>query len=362
LNPLHHANPDPGEYPDDDSETTADNGSVFSDSDGVSSRSSLADRVGATEEFVALLLSQDTLVPLLRESSALTDGDSFKQEFRTSLSKLSKDLDKCATKAMEVLAAKLVRHSRRKVSLAIWREVYESDPNQRIGGKLQKGNLSKAKIMEAYLKSMNGDDPEENNRLQKTDTGDNSSDDEDMYCNLPNLKQVRDFIVTGPAFAKFQDRYSDKLKSHKDSTSSNIKEPIESPVCLTPTTNSRDLHLTNNNGDPVDNGECSDPASVSSALDTAVFTVNGVNSTSRVMDVSTEPSGLVVAKETNALPFSERGNQTIGESEAGAQLNGVNVSSLSKKNVRIQDNHVFHALALRLSVLVVVSLASAVPK
>jgi hypothetical protein len=191
------------------------------------------------------------LAPLFKQSLTLIDGELFKQELRTLLSKFSRDLDKSATKATELLAAKLVRQSRSKISFAVWREVYKPIPDQKIDDKNEKEHLSKARIMEQFLKSLNdqvelgGDDLGVNYlRQQKPEINENTSDDEDIGYNLPNLQQVKDFIVTGPAFAKFQERLARRLEWYRDSGSSSIKGHASSPVSSTPLISSENILAT----------------------------------------------------------------------------------------------------------------------
>ena len=107
---------------DGESEISADVESVFSTPHSISSKSSRADDMGVSEEFVTLLLAEDSLKTLFQKSSQILDGNTFKQEFKGLLTKFSRDLHSEAKKATEILAARLVRYSRRRVAYAIWKE------------------------------------------------------------------------------------------------------------------------------------------------------------------------------------------------------------------------------------------------
>jgi hypothetical protein len=127
---------------------------------------------------------------------------------------LSSDLNKEVEKATELLAVNLVRQSRRKVAYAIWRDVYGIGSGPSISGALDHRRLDKARKMEETLKRLNISEESEQRDTPQDDLLDyDSSGDDEMYQTLPNLKQVKKFLVSGQAFQKLLKRFEELLQS-----------------------------------------------------------------------------------------------------------------------------------------------------
>jgi hypothetical protein len=187
----------PAEYFHDDSGVSDDAESLFSAPDSMSSNSSLADVMGVSDEFIALLIEHDSLKPLFQQACRVLDDCSFKQKFKTLLKRFSNDLNEEAQKATEVLASKVVRSchgldklwkwnvvcigvicknngalravkklyvrlctardssSRKKVTFGVWREIYGINSRPSIADALNQRRLGKAKMLDEALGRLN---------------------------------------------------------------------------------------------------------------------------------------------------------------------------------------------------------------
>jgi uncharacterized protein YeaO (DUF488 family) len=202
----------PAEYFHDDSGVSDDVESLFSAPDSMSSNSSLADVMGVSDEFIALLIEHDSLKPLFQQACRVLDDSFFKQKFKTLLKQFSNDLNEEAQKATEVLASKVVRSSRRKVTFGVWREIYGINSRPSIADALNQRRLGKAKMLDEALGRLNMADQGKGG-IPDEMSDDNSSDDEEIDNILPNLKQVKRFLVNGQAFSQFQSRFEEILQS-----------------------------------------------------------------------------------------------------------------------------------------------------
>jgi hypothetical protein len=217
-----------------ESDMSTDVESVFSASDGGSSQSSL-DVTGAPEEFVALLIEHENLQPLFKKASQVLDDSTFKEEFKSLLTRFARDLDKQAERGMEFLAARLVRYSRRGVTVDIWKQVYCLHPEKLNTSALDKTRLSKARKLEEVLERLNREEtrdmPTDFNQQpihENSSDTENSSDDEEGYNKLSNLRQVKEFIFHGLAFDRFCGKFEEMLELKAEATREISFQPNES--------------------------------------------------------------------------------------------------------------------------------------
>jgi hypothetical protein len=202
--------PSPALLWDESSEGSADTESVSWLSDGQSSQTSFSETLGAPEEFADLLLHHESLKPLFGKAYEEISGKSFKKEFNNLLKAFSVDLSSEAGRPSETAAAQLVRHSRRKVTFKVWKEVYGLTATESLAGALDQTRLSVAKKLEEALRRMNsqeGQPPVESIAQISKQQVDDSSDDEDGYGKLVNLQQVKKFLIDSQAFNTFQQRF-----------------------------------------------------------------------------------------------------------------------------------------------------------
>jgi hypothetical protein len=193
--------------PDDISEGSVDADTFSSISDGESSQASMSETLGAPEEFTELLIQHESLLPLFNKAREELDGKFFKKEFKYLLKAFSSDLLKEARKATETAVAQMVRHSRRRVTINIWRKVC-GDSSTSLAGFIDQTRLSKKRVLEEALRRMNSHDERQNpsNDIQTTEiqADDDSSDDEDGFDKLVNLQQAKKFLIDSHAFRIFQ--------------------------------------------------------------------------------------------------------------------------------------------------------------
>ena len=202
--------PSPALLSDESSEGSADTESVSWLSDGQSSQTSFSETLGAPEEFADLLLYHESLKPLFDKAYEEISGKSFKREFNDLLKSFSIDLLTEAGRPSETAAAQLVRHSRRKVTFKVWKEVYGLTATESLDGALDHTRLSVAKKLEEALRRMNlqdGQPPLASIAQASNHQVDDSSDDEDGYGKLVNLQQVKKFLIESQAFNNFQQQF-----------------------------------------------------------------------------------------------------------------------------------------------------------
>ena len=222
--------------PDDMSEGSIDTDTFSSISDGESSQTSMSETLGASEEFSELLLQHEGLLSLFNKAREGLDGESFKKEFKYLLKAFSNDLAKEARKVTETAIAQMVRHSRRRVTINIWRKVYGDDPSMSLAGFIDQTRLSKKRVLEEALRRMNSHEerqtPSNDDQTTEIQADEDSSDDDD-FEKLVNLQQAKKFLIDSHAFRTFLEQLELLVESREQEI-----------VCPTETSDANEFELT----------------------------------------------------------------------------------------------------------------------
>jgi hypothetical protein len=187
-----------------ESNTSGDAMSVFSSLDSTSSRSSIEDPLGATEEFVSFLIGDEELKDMLRDLCSRQDVVSFRKDLSPLLKSFSRGLLKEAITRVEKACAVFIRRSRRRICFLIGQRLYELDQGPKVSTALQLGHeQNKTERIEEYLRRLGQDeygDPQFKFQLDEE-----SSDDDSDHGNLDNLQQVKSFISRSKSLVVFKE-------------------------------------------------------------------------------------------------------------------------------------------------------------
>jgi hypothetical protein len=190
------------------SETSIEDGSIFSLPQIISSKSSAHDAVGTTGELVMLLMENTqlrSLYPSLRQKFEFT---AFKSKLHQLLRVFSKDLSKEALIPIEKESVHFISQQRRRVSHAIGQEVFGLKDQSLLQSISQRQQLDTREMIERYLKDANQSKGSSDElSLQQEHTSDNdSTDDEDELEPFSNLEHVKKFLIKSKAFENLRIR------------------------------------------------------------------------------------------------------------------------------------------------------------
>jgi hypothetical protein len=109
------------------SQPSTDNDSVLSELGSISSASSVADPLGAADEFLALLWEDSSLQPLYEKIRQHIPPQQCKEELRILLTRYSRDIVKEAELPLEKTAGRFIRRCRRTVAYKLYAAVYNEE-------------------------------------------------------------------------------------------------------------------------------------------------------------------------------------------------------------------------------------------
>lgn len=189
------------------SQQSTDNDSILSDAGSISSTSSVADPLGAADEFVVLLLEDSSLQPLYEKIRQHIPPQQCKEELHILLTRYSRDIVKEAELPLERTAGRFIRRYRRKVAYKLHAAVYDAEPDGLLAASQEPDAQEKRRLLEQWLKFtlLAADEPlpgssskEVSEEAQESSSSDNEGADE-----LTNLKRVQEFLVKSKAFDRF---------------------------------------------------------------------------------------------------------------------------------------------------------------
>jgi hypothetical protein len=194
------------------SETSMDDGSIFSLPDSIFSKSSAHDTMGTTEEFVMFLIENTQLRSLYPSLCQHFEFATFKSEFHHLLRVFSNDLSKEATTPVEKESVRFVSQQERPISHAIGQEVFGLKDQSLLESISQWQQLEIKERIEQYLKSVlfkGGKDALSERQEQKQVLDNESSDEEEELVPLSNLEQIKNFLIKSKAFEKLRIRITE---------------------------------------------------------------------------------------------------------------------------------------------------------
>jgi len=189
------------------SEGAADDASIFSLPDSLSSRSSLHDLLGPIEEFAAMLIDDADLrihYPSLRQTFEFSE---FKSELHRLLKAFSKDLSKEASIPIEKESVRFITQQRRRISHAVGQEVFGLKEKLLFNKITQQQQLDAKQRIEQFLRGatqFEGSDEEHSPARHEQNSESDSSDDEGELHNFPSLKHVKNFLSESKALEKLR--------------------------------------------------------------------------------------------------------------------------------------------------------------
>lgn len=171
----------------------------------------------ATNELVQLLLLDEKLGRLLSSVFQRTAVDKIERNYKRLLRRFAVDLEEEAQSPMEQHVARLVKFRARMISQTLIAATDPSRPDRaaQMEALLHRGDARGGRI-EGYLQSLVGNgfvDPEKT-MPQTVDSDDgNSSDGSDDEVAMPNLCQLKEFILSSNALATLRTRLKDFISS-----------------------------------------------------------------------------------------------------------------------------------------------------
>jgi hypothetical protein len=211
------------------SEPSTDNDSVLSDLGSISSASSVADPLGAADEFVVLLWEDSSLQPLYEKIRQHIPPQQCKEELRILLTRYSRDIVKEAELPLEKTAGQFIRRYRRKIAYKLYAAVYNEEPDGLLAASQEPDAQEKRRLLEQWLKftSLAAHEPLQGSSSKDVseDAQDSSSSDEDDVDELTNLKRVQKFLVESKAFERFHKGVEKMIENANQSSESDLDSP-----------------------------------------------------------------------------------------------------------------------------------------
>ncbi|KAH8590387.1 hypothetical protein B0O99DRAFT_305582 [Bisporella sp. PMI_857] len=185
------------------SEFLGGEGSICSQEESISSKSSIDVLLGPTEEFVTLLIDQTKLPTLYPTFYQAFEFPDFKSQLHHLLKVFSRDLSKEASIPVEKESVRFISQQRRRISHAIGQEVFGLKQQSLFQSNTkQQQPDAKEKIERFFSKIANDEEPISAQEDQNSDN--DSSDDEAELSVFPNLDQVRKFLIESKALEKLR--------------------------------------------------------------------------------------------------------------------------------------------------------------
>ncbi|OBT99025.2 hypothetical protein VE01_02435 [Pseudogymnoascus verrucosus] len=191
------------------SEASMEGGSIFSLPQSFSSKSSAHGTVGATREFVILLMENTQLrrlSPSLRQNFEFT---AFRSKLHDLLRVFSRDLSRETLIPIEKESVRIFSQQRKRVAHTIGQEIFGLEDTPLLQSISQQQQLVTRKRIEKYLKDaaqVKGSSGDELSLHQEHMLNNNSSDDEDELEPFSNLEDVKKFLISSKAFKNLRVR------------------------------------------------------------------------------------------------------------------------------------------------------------
>ncbi|OBT88499.1 hypothetical protein VE02_03469 [Pseudogymnoascus sp. 03VT05] len=184
------------------SEASIESGSDFSLPQSFSSKSSAHGTVGATREFVVLLMENTQLRNFYSSIRQNFEFTTFKSELHQLLREFSRDLSKEALIPIERESVRFFSQQRKRVAHTIGQEIFGLEDKSLLQSISQQQQLDTRERIEKYLKdaAQAKDSGVELSLHQEHMSNNNSSDDEDELEPFSNLELVKKFLISSKAF------------------------------------------------------------------------------------------------------------------------------------------------------------------
>jgi cold shock CspA family protein len=199
-----HADSADSEY--EASEESADDASIFSLPDSLSSKSSLHDLLGPTEEFAAMLINDAELSIQYQSLHQIFEFSEFKSELHRLLKVFSRNLSKEASIPIEKESVRFISQQRRRISQIVGQEVFGLKEKSLFNENSQQQLDAKERI-ERFLRDAaqsKGVDEEQSSAGREQSSESDSSDEEGELENFPSLMHIKKFLIESKAFEKLR--------------------------------------------------------------------------------------------------------------------------------------------------------------
>ncbi|KAH0535939.1 hypothetical protein FGG08_007159 [Glutinoglossum americanum] len=166
---------------------------------------------GAVEELVSLLVEDIQLRPLYQVAIDRAGPDRFERNFARLLRLYSLDLHAAADSALKKGAVQLVRARRGHIAGSIKRLFAPDSSDKNVAmARLKAQEACTSLQLEKYLQQFEAPDETPDHiksRSEESDTEDTDIEDPDEQFALPNLRQVKVFLLSGKAFHNLRENF-----------------------------------------------------------------------------------------------------------------------------------------------------------
>jgi CspA family cold shock protein len=200
-----HADSADSEY--EASEESADDASIFSLPDSLSSKSSLHDLLGPTEEFAAILIGDAELNAQYQSLRQIFEFSEFKSELHRLLKVFSRNLSKEASIPIEKESVRFISQQRRRISQIVGQEVFGLKEKSLFNENTQQQQLDSNERIERYLREgaqFKGVDEKQSSAGREQSSESDSSDEEGELESFPSLMHIKKFLIESKAFEKLR--------------------------------------------------------------------------------------------------------------------------------------------------------------
>jgi hypothetical protein len=200
-----HADSAASEY--EASKVSADNTSIFSSPESISSKSSFHDLLGPIEEFATILIDDTELNIQYQSLRQTLEFSDFKSEFHRLLKAFSRDLSKEASIPIEKACVRFISQQRRMISFAFSQEVFGLKGKSLFNESMQQKQLDAREVIERCFRAAaqsKGTDEDQSPTAQEENSENDSSEEEGELENFLSLKHIKKFLVEGTAFGKLR--------------------------------------------------------------------------------------------------------------------------------------------------------------
>jgi CspA family cold shock protein len=189
------------------SEQSADDASIFSLPDSLSSKSSFHDLLGPTEEFAAMLIGDAELNTQYQSLRQIFEFSEFKSELHRLLKVFSRNLSKEASIPIEKESVRFISQQRRRISQIVGQEVFGLKEMSLFNENTQQQQLDAREKIELLLRDATrskGVVEEQSPAGREESSESNSSDEEGELENSPSFMYIKKFLFESKAFEKLR--------------------------------------------------------------------------------------------------------------------------------------------------------------